>query len=118
MMLDLLLLTRHLPSSGTVAPPPLNAPVEGSDHSSKPKTTPSLAPPPLAAVLLDVLFAVLVDAPEGVRVFERAGGLEIVRKVLKSKSVVKEVRCVARCSTSRSIAMAEALIAVAARSTA
>lgn len=116
MMLDLLLLTRHLPVSKTVAPAAQHtASDEDSGSSSEPKAILPHSQPPLAAVLLDVLFAVLVDAPDGVRVFERAGGLEIVRKVLKSKSVVKDVRCVVEgCPTATR--PARALTAAATRS--
>lgn len=85
MILDLLLLTRHLPSlqSETTSP-------SKSDAKLWPQS------PLLAADLLDTLFVVLVDSPKNLKTFEDTGGLEIVRKVLKSKNVGKQVRYVQR----------------------
>lgn len=94
MILDLLLLTRHLPPDLPVFPSPAPPSDPSSASAPAPPPTSTQPPPPLAAVLLDTLFCLLVGAPKAVQAFEDAGGLDIVRKVLKSRTVVKEVRCV------------------------
>lgn len=79
-IIDLFLLTRHLPAD----PSALDASSSSSDQEH----------PSLAATLLDTLFCALADSPANLRVFEDAGGLEAVMKVLKTKGVRKDVRCV------------------------
>ena len=79
MILDLFLLTRHLPAS--TQPEPTSA-----------TTLPAAAP--LASSLLDTLFCTLADSPTNMRVFEEAGGLETVMRVLKKPGVRKDVRSV------------------------
>lgn len=42
--------------------------------------------------LVDLLFCILVDAPYNTRMFEELAGLEAVSRVLRGKSVDKDVR--------------------------
>lgn len=79
MILDLFLLTRHLPASTQPEPS------QSSSSSTQPAT-------PLASSLLDTLFCSLADSPVNTRVFEEAGGLETVMRVLKKPGVRKDVR--------------------------
>ncbi|KAL7409257.1 cell division control protein 14, SIN component-domain-containing protein [Mrakia frigida] len=83
-ILDLFLLTRHLPSS--TQPEPSAFPSSSSSSHSAP------LPTPLASSLLDTLFCALADSPTNTRVFEEAGGLETVMRVLKKHGVRKDVR--------------------------
>lgn len=48
--------------------------------------------PPTVDAVLDLLFCVLVDSPEHVRVFEDLQGLEAVTRVLRGTGVSKAVR--------------------------
>ncbi|CDZ98854.1 Cell division protein Cdc14 [Phaffia rhodozyma] len=78
MILDLLLLTRHVPSFAT-------------SLSGSAQTDLSLSSL-LASTLLDTLFAALVDSSRNTRTFEQAGGLECLMRMLKGKTVPKDVR--------------------------
>lgn len=67
-LLDLLLVSRHLPTS---------------------KSSPQ---PPLTSCVLDTLLCVLVDLPPSLRTFETANGLQVVVKILKRAGTPREVR--------------------------
>ncbi|KAG6812946.1 hypothetical protein H0H92_015266 [Tricholoma furcatifolium] len=73
-LIDLLLASRHLPSTET---------------SSRTQTA---GQPPLSSVVLDTLLCVLVDSPAALRVFEEASGNQAVVKILKRAGTPREVR--------------------------
>ncbi|PIL37692.1 hypothetical protein GSI_01386 [Ganoderma sinense ZZ0214-1] len=85
-LLDLLLVSRHL-----------NPPTTSSTPTS-PRNDPSSAPPlkscdvPLASVVLDTLLCVLVDSSPALRVFEDLNGVQVVVKILKRAGTPREVR--------------------------
>lgn len=53
---------------------------------------PTAGKPTTAYHIMDLLFCILVDAPHNTRVFEELAGLEAVSRVLRGKSVDKDVR--------------------------
>lgn len=54
------------------------------------------SPKPTVLYVLDLLFCVLVDAPEHSRMFEDLAGLEAVTRVLRGTGVAKDVRYVSQ----------------------
>lgn len=69
MLLDLLLISRHVPSSSQ---------------------------PHLSSIVLDTLLCILVDAPNSLRSFENVNGVQLVVKILKRAGTPREVRYVAK----------------------
>lgn len=47
---------------------------------------------PPVYLLLDLLFCILVDAPQNARMFEELQGLEAVTRVLRGSGVEKDVK--------------------------
>lgn len=65
--------------------------------SHRPAVNPAQSSPTaLSLIALDTLLCALVDRPKNMRVFEQAGGLAGIVKVLKDKSVAQVVRRVLR----------------------
>lgn len=87
-LLDLLLVSRHLTLPTTSSTP------------ASPKTDLSSAAPPksydlpLASVILDTLLCILVDSSPTLRVFEDLNGVQVVVKILKRAGTPREVRLV------------------------
>ncbi|GAA6057716.1 hypothetical protein JCM3770_002659 [Rhodotorula araucariae] len=78
------------PSPVLFPPTPLSSPSLGQASSHTPPN--SAANTQLALAALDALLCALVDRPKNLRVFEDIGGLTIIVKVLKDKSVAQPVR--------------------------
>ncbi|KAI0363194.1 CDC14-domain-containing protein [Pilatotrama ljubarskyi] len=87
-LLDLLLVSRHLDSTSTPS----------SSTPTSPKAGASSMPPqnraeiPLASVIIDTLLCVLVDSVNALRVFEELNGVQVVVKILKRAGTPREVR--------------------------
>ncbi|KAF8915147.1 cell division control protein 14, SIN component-domain-containing protein [Mucidula mucida] len=74
-IIDLLLESRHVPSTEARASPS--------------KTT---EPSPLTSVVLDALLCMLVDSPPALRVFEDCSGVQAIVKILKRAGTPRQVR--------------------------
>ncbi|KAI0638670.1 cell division control protein 14, SIN component-domain-containing protein [Trametes polyzona] len=87
-LLDLLLVSRHLEPSST---PSSNVP-------TSPKAGASSAPCqnssgiPLASVIIDTMLCILVDSVTSLRVFEDLNGVQVVVRILKRAGTPREVR--------------------------
>lgn len=93
-LLDILTLCRqplHPTSNGA---PDTPTPTPSSSSASIASTRPPLSFPDIALAVLDALLCLLVDAPQAIRSFELAEGLEGVVKVLKRAESSRDVRCV------------------------
>ncbi|KAI1791062.1 cell division control protein 14, SIN component-domain-containing protein [Ganoderma leucocontextum] len=85
-LLDLLLVSRHL-----------TPPTTSSTPTSPKADPPSTSPPkscdlPLASVILDTLLCILVDSSPSLRNFEDLNGVQVVVKILKRAGTPREVR--------------------------
>ncbi|KAF8622182.1 hypothetical protein AX15_007294 [Amanita polypyramis BW_CC] len=81
-LLDLLLVSRHVPPS----PSPKDSLQSSSSLSSPPPS------PHLSSIVLDTLLCILVDSPNSLRSFENANGVQSVVKILKRAGTPREVR--------------------------
>ncbi|KAI8989907.1 cell division control protein 14, SIN component-domain-containing protein [Trametes punicea] len=86
-LLDLLLVSRHLSST----PSSSSAPTSPKSGSSSTQTTqePEI---PLASIIIDTLLCILVDSVPALRVFEDLSGVQVVVKILKRAGTPREVR--------------------------
>ena len=50
--------------------------------------------PTFSSTIIDTLLCILVDSPEGLRLFEEVGGLDAVVRTLKRAGVLKETKSV------------------------
>ena len=85
-LLDLLLVSRHLnPATSSASTP----------TSPKAATPGPASPPaeiPLASVVIDTMLCILVDSVPALRVFEELNGVQVVVKILKRAGTPREVR--------------------------
>src|SRR5258706_12256494 len=92
LLIDLLLLSRHVPSAVTEVSMP-STPTKSSHLSSTASKAASSSPSPtLSSAIIDTLLCILVDSPEGLRLFEEVGGLDAVVRTLKRAGVLKETK--------------------------
>ena len=87
-LLDLLLVSRHLTPPATSSTPGSPRTDPSSVSSSKSCDV------PLASVILDTLLCVLVDSSPALRIFEDLNGVQVVVKILKRAGTPREVRSV------------------------
>ncbi|KAJ8483010.1 hypothetical protein ONZ51_g4973 [Trametes cubensis] len=87
-LLDLLLVSRHLNSGSTPSSSTPTSPKAGTPSAQAPKTTEI----PLASVIIDTLLCILVDSIPALRVFEDLSGVQVVVKILKRAGTPREVR--------------------------
>ncbi|KAI0737791.1 cell division control protein 14, SIN component-domain-containing protein [Daedaleopsis nitida] len=87
-LLDLLLISRHLSPSASAASTPTSPKAGASPASSISKSTEV----PLASIILDTLLCILVDSVPALRVFEDISGVQVVVKILKRAGTPREVR--------------------------
>ncbi|RPD67524.1 hypothetical protein L226DRAFT_550002 [Lentinus tigrinus ALCF2SS1-7] len=88
-LLDLLLVSRHLNSSTPSASTP-TSPKAGTFSTSS--STPKSSEIPLASIVIDTLLCILVDSIPALRVFEDQNGVQVVVKILKRAGTPREVR--------------------------
>ncbi|KIY51640.1 hypothetical protein FISHEDRAFT_70615 [Fistulina hepatica ATCC 64428] len=85
-LLDLLVVARHLPM-------PEGGPSKARSRSSHELcSTHPKGQQPLTSLVLDTLLCILVDSPPSLRIFETAGGLQAVVRILKRAATPREVR--------------------------
>ncbi|KAH9884945.1 CDC14-domain-containing protein [Cubamyces lactineus] len=87
-LLDLLLVSRHLNSNSTPSSSTPTSPKAGASSFQPPKATEI----PLASVVIDTLLCILVDSVPALRVFEDLSGVQVVVKILKRAGTPREVR--------------------------
>ncbi|KAI0355506.1 CDC14-domain-containing protein, partial [Trametes cingulata] len=87
-LLDLLMVSRHLNSTSTPCSSTPTSPKTGAP----PVPPPRIAEIPLASVIIDTLLCVLVDSIPALRVFEELNGVQVVVKILKRAGTPREVR--------------------------
>ncbi|KAI0757988.1 cell division control protein 14, SIN component-domain-containing protein [Fomes fomentarius] len=85
-LLDLLLVSRHLSLSTSASSTP-TSPKAGA--TSVPTPTTEI---PLASIIIDTLLCILVDSVPSLRVFEDLNGVQVVVKILKRAGTPREVR--------------------------
>lgn len=92
-MLDVLLTSRHVPWG---APSKDNDKTPSSSSNGDGGTLASVNPASmhLTSVMLDTLLCILVDAPQGLRIFEELNGLQVIVKLLKRSGSPREIRSV------------------------
>lgn len=94
-LLDLLLVSRHLESTSTPCSSTPTSPKAGASSTTLPK----LPEVPLSSVIIDTLLCILVDSIPALRVFEDLNGVQVIVKILKRAGTPREVRSVARLHT-------------------
>lgn len=87
-LLDLLLVSRHLPSPPSEDVPSTSRSVSGGRESLD-SSTPATS---LSSAVVDTLLCILVDSSPGIRAFEDANGCQVVVKILKRAGTPREVR--------------------------
>ncbi|OSC97916.1 hypothetical protein PYCCODRAFT_1397877 [Trametes coccinea BRFM310] len=87
-LLDLLMVSRHLSSTSTPSTSAPTSPKSGASTSQVP--TPGDVP--LASIIIDTLLCILVDSIPALRVFEELSGVQVVVKILKRAGTPREVR--------------------------
>lgn len=92
-MLDVLLTSRHVPW-GSTSKDSDKSPSPSSNGDGNASTNVNPAFMHLTCVTLDTLLCILVDAPQGLRVFEELNGLQIIVKLLKRSGSPREIRSV------------------------
>ena len=92
LLLDLLLLSRHVPNADIEVSTPATPTKSSSSTTTNNKAVSSTPSPMLSSLIIDTLLCVLVDSPEGLRSFEEVGGLDAVVRTLKRAGVLKEIK--------------------------
>ncbi|KAI0774653.1 cell division control protein 14, SIN component-domain-containing protein [Trametes elegans] len=87
-LLNLLLVSRHLASTSTPSSSTPTSPKYGAPPIPAPKSTEV----PLASVMIDTLLCILVDSVPALRVFEELNGVQVVVRILKRAGTPREVR--------------------------
>ena len=93
-MLDVLLTSRHVPW-GASSKDNDKTPSSSSNGDSGALANVNPASMHLTSVMLDTLLCILVDAPQGLRIFEELNGLQVIVKLLKRSGSPREIRSVA-----------------------
>ncbi|KAJ3885961.1 cell division control protein 14, SIN component-domain-containing protein [Lentinula edodes] len=79
-LVDLLLASRHVPSS-------IDSPASSSTSSKR-----GVTPPSLTSAILDTMLCILVDSTPALRAFEECNGVQAIVKILKRAGSPREVR--------------------------
>ncbi|KAI0832921.1 cell division control protein 14, SIN component-domain-containing protein [Trametes gibbosa] len=87
-LLDLLLVSRHLETASTSGPSAPTSPRSGASFTTPPHTSEI----PLTSVVIDTLLCILVDSVPALRVFEELNGVQVIVKILKRAGTPREVR--------------------------
>ncbi|KAH9854842.1 CDC14-domain-containing protein [Lenzites betulinus] len=87
-LLELLLVSRHLETTSTPCPSAPTSPRSGAASTTPPQTSEI----PLTSVVIDTLLCILVDSIPALRVFEDLNGVQVIVKILKRAGTPREVR--------------------------
>lgn len=90
-MLDVLLTSRHVPW-GTSSKDSEKVPSTSSNGDNSAAANVNPASLHLTGVALETLLCILVDAPQGLRMFEELNGLQAIVKLLKRSGSPREIR--------------------------